>query len=143
MSNKLQIGSVSFEAFGDRLLIEEDQFKSGYECEACNGTGRSTLNSEIRCKECEGRGALLVIPEVSERRPTTGRIVSTGPACKFLSVGQSVLYSSYAGHTVDLMRAGIPIVMRIIHEPEILTVIEGHLELRSFRGKSEIAVNQG
>lgn len=138
-NNRFELGSLNFAAFGDRVLIEEDAFKSGYECTACNGTGQSTLVPGARCPECEGRGGLLAIPETSQRRPTTGTIVSVGEAVRTLRVGQSVLYSSYAGHTMDLDRAGSKVVLRILHEPEILCLVEGHLELRSVRDKSEIA----
>lgn len=140
---KFEIGPVKFAAFGDRILIQEDEFKSGYECEVCGGTGVSPINPNMRCKTCEGKGGLIVVPEISQRRPTTGTIVSIGEAVKWLKPGQSVLYSSFAGHTVDLDRAGKPLVLRILHESEVLSLVDGHLELRTVRGKSEIAINQG
>lgn len=65
-----------FEAFGDKVLIAVDVFKSGYECKDCNGTGRikedctcvkrgrpgfkynAVAESEpafnIKCPECQG-----------------------------------------------------------------------------------------
>lgn len=138
-TNKFEVNDLSFEAFGDRVLVQEDEFKSGYECDACSGTGINPLNPNMRCKSCEGKGALIVVPDTSQRRPTTGTIVSAGSDTQRLSVGQAVMYSSYAGHTIDLDRAGHKIVLRILHEPEILCVIEGHLSLKSVRGKSEIA----
>jgi co-chaperonin GroES (HSP10) len=137
--NKYEIGELKFEAFGDRIIVKQDEFKSGYECEDCGGSGYSKLNPNIRCRTCDGRGALLVIPEVSERRPTTGQIVSIGPAVKYLKVGQCVMFSSFAGHNIDLDRAGHPVVLTVLHEPEVLTLIEGHMELRSVRGKTELA----
>src|SRR2546426_12611485 len=45
-----EVGTVKFAAFGDRLLISEDEFRSGYECRTCNGSGR------VACTECEGAG---------------------------------------------------------------------------------------
>jgi co-chaperonin GroES (HSP10) len=157
-SNKLELGAIKFEAFGDRILIQEDEFKSGYECDTCSGAGIiecvecagagkigvkkcSTCEGKgsTICAECGGKGGILVVPEVSQRRPTTGTIVSVGEDVEALKVGQAVMYSSYAGHTVDLDRAGIQMVMRILHEPEVLCLVEGHLELRTIRGKSEIA----
>src|SRR4029077_11404577 len=113
------------EAFNDRLLVIEDEFRSGYECttclgkmkvpcakcgargyavcDNCRGSGQSMLapgarctlctgvgkllcdvcagNKVVTCAACEGRGVAeggIVIPEASERRPTTGVVVSTG-----------------------------------------------------------------
>jgi chaperonin GroES len=143
---KFEVGKLKFSGFGDRVLIQEDEFKSGYECGDCGGSGKSRLNPNIVCKGCSGTGVVvggLIVPEESQRKPTTGTIVSCGPECKFLKVGQAVLYSSYAGHTIDLQRAGQAIVLRVLHETEILCLIEGHLDLKTVRGKSEIAVNQG
>lgn len=138
LDNKFSVGPLKFEAFGDRVLVKQDDFKSGYECQTCGGTGKSPVNKNWKCGDCEGKGALLVIPEVSERRPTTGVIVSTGPDCQHLKVGQAVMFSSFAGHKIDLNDAGIPVVMVVLHEPEILTLVEGHLELRAVRHKSEL-----
>src|SRR5690348_11443311 len=45
------IGAVKFAAFGDRLLIREDEFRSGYECRICNGSGK------VECATCSGRGS--------------------------------------------------------------------------------------
>jgi co-chaperonin GroES (HSP10) len=146
MADKFEIGPLKFSGFGDRVLIQEDDFVSGYECPDCGGSGKSKLNVAITCKSCGGTGVYkggLIIPDESQRKPTTGTIVSTGPECKFLKVGEAVLYSSYAGHTIDLSRAGQKVVLRILHETEVLCLIEGHLDLKTVRGKSEIAVSQG
>jgi len=139
MENTFQLDDLTFEAIGDRVLIEEDQFKSGYECPDCGGTGKSAIVPGARCSSCEGKGGLLVVPEVSERRPTTGCVVSAGPNCKWLGVGDNVLYSNFAGYVVDLARAGRNVTIRILHETEVLARMTGHLELRSLKGKSEIA----
>lgn len=162
MSNKFEVGpNLKFEAFGDRLLIQEDEFRSGYECPACAGSGQSPCPNNcdkgvtplghkcshcdgvgtVRCSDCQGKGGLLHVAEVSERRPTTGVIVSTGDKVTALKVGQSVLYSSYAGYTIDLNRAGVAIVLRVLHEPEILTLVEGHMNLRDVRGKSDLVAH--
>lgn len=138
-ANKFVLDVIKFEAFGDRLLIQEDDFKSGYECDVCNGTGRSPLNPNIRCRSCEGKGGTIIVPDTAQRRPTTGIIVSTGELVKSLKVGQSVLYSSFAGHTIDLDRAGKKVVLRVLHEPEILCKVDGHLELKTTRNMSQLA----
>lgn len=156
------LGNLKFWALGDRLVIEEDEFRTGYECtvcngsgntpcDACNGSGASSVvrgarcptcagSGLLKCPSCEGKGGLLIAPEISQRRPTTGRIVSLGPACKELKLGQSVLYSNFAGYVIDLERAGRKVTLRILHETEILCGMEGQLELRNLKGKTEIAL---
>lgn len=152
-------GPVEFAAFGDRLLIIEDQFRSGYECKACDGAGETACdqcggagkykrgertfkcsqctNGKVKCAECGGKGGVLVVPDVSQRRPSTGRVVSIGEKVKNFEVGHDVLYSNFAGHAMDLDRAGMKIVIRILHESEILARVQGHLELRSVRKQTD------
>lgn len=169
--NVLKIGSIEFEATGDRILILEDEFRSGYEClvclgrqfiqcDQCGGSGKSRLNEVVRCSrcsgnkrikcpECSGKGVEdggLVIPEASERRPTTGRIVSIGPRVKELRVGESVIYPDYVGHVYDIGQGTydadgheVMAVIRIMTESEVLSRVRGHLELR--RIKRSVAVH--
>lgn len=107
-TNILKLGALSMEASGNRLLVLEDEFRSGMECPACvgkrkikspeleelvcencEGTGKSVISKEARCsrckgtgrticEKCNGKGGLLVVAEQSERRPTTGQILSVG-----------------------------------------------------------------
>lgn len=153
-------GPVNFAAFGDRLLILEDAFKSGYECRACGGKGTIRCNEcggfgsytrngnsikcsqcsgtgKLKCSECEGKGGLLVVPEQSQRRPSTGRVVSTGDKVKYFHVGDDVLYSNFAGHAMDLPLESGQVCLRILHESEILAQVKGHLELRAVRNQKE------
>jgi co-chaperonin GroES (HSP10) len=159
-ANIFRVGSLGFEAMSDRVIIQEDEFTSGYECafclgkgtlvcSGCNGDGKSRINPEARCSscqgegnlvclECHGKGGLLVIPEISERRPASGKIVSCGNGCIMLSLGDAVLYSNFSGHAMDLERmSGQKVVLRILHEKEILCKITGHLELRMVRNRVE------
>jgi co-chaperonin GroES (HSP10) len=156
--NSFSAGKVEFEALSDRILIEEDPFRSGYECTGCGGSGKAgcgncvggTTSTGKKCSHCEdgmvtcsvcsGKGGLLIAPEVSQRRPTTGKVVSVGEDVKTLRVGDSVMYSNFAGYVVDLARAGQSVVLRILHESEVLCKVRGQLELRTLRGKSEVAV---
>jgi hypothetical protein len=136
------VGEVGFAASGDRLVIEEDQFKSGYECEECGGSGRvpSTVagGKPKTCPVCNGKGGLIVVPEVSQRRPTTGIVRSAGELCKVYKVGDGVLFSNFAGFAIDLQRAGVPVCLRILHETEVLTKVRGHLELRAISSQREV-----
>lgn len=162
ISNTFDLGTLKFWALGDRVLIQQDEFKTGYECdtcggsgkvpcEGCNGSGASVRIKAARCPNCQGEGAttcpacsgkggLLIAPETAERRPTTGRVVSIGPDVETLNVGDNVLYSNFAGYAVDLVRAGVPIVLRILHESEIMCAMDGHLDLKTLKGKTEIAI---
>lgn len=162
LTNAYTIGALTFWAKGDRIIIEEDAFKSGYECETCDGSGVTLClncdghgenngkkcshcegSGQTRCNTCEGKGGFLLVPEVSQRRPTTGRIVSVGSECKECAVGDSVMYSNFSGYVIDLERSGCKVVLRILHESEILCGMSGQFDLRSIRHKSDIATFQG
>lgn len=155
------VGKVGFFATSDYIIIEEDEFRSGYECTncvgvgkvtctRCHGTGESGIVAGAKCSQCEGsgvdtcevcygKGGLLVVPEQSQRRPTTGKIVSVGPDTKQLQVGANVLYSNFSGHAIDLRRAtGQKVVLRILHEKEVLSGVVGHLELSGYSGVTDI-----
>jgi|SRR5580765_234803 len=41
-----------FRAIGHRIMVLEDEFRSGYECKACDGSG----HTNIKCKHCKGTG---------------------------------------------------------------------------------------
>lgn len=155
--NEWLFAGVAFEAFGDRILVIEDEFRSGYECKACDGagfhacsgcggTGRSTFvgharcgicsgDGKIPCMACGGKGGTLIIPDTGKRRPTTGEIVSVGANVKDLKVGDSVMYGSFTGHVSELeAQSGEKVVLRTLHEAEILAKVKGHLEYRADRG---------
>jgi co-chaperonin GroES (HSP10) len=155
-TNIYRAGPVGFEALHDKILVLEDEFRSGYECDKCNATGKlkcpdcddgsSRLNHDVRCKscnmtmlvdcaECKGKGALLVIADAAQRRPTTGRIVSVGSEVELLRRGDSVLYPSFCGEVMDLKGSDaegreIQIVVRMLKEKEAIARVTGHMELR-------------
>jgi co-chaperonin GroES (HSP10) len=160
-TNVVNLGGMTLEASEDRIIVVEDEFKSGYECRTCDGagwlecdnckgTGKSTISKDARCSQCQGNKHIicpeckgkqvieggLVIPEASERRPTTGVIVSTGPRVSAnYERGKSVIYTSFSGHVFELNafdQAGreIRIVIRVIQSSDILAKVSGHLELR-------------
>jgi len=141
-SEWFNVGEVGFAASGDRLVIEEDQFKSGYECKTCGGTGKVTskvvAGAVKKCPECDGKGGLIVVPDNAQRRPTTGIVRSAGELCKVYKVGDGVLFSNFAGFAIDLQRAGQPVCLRILHETEVLTKVRGHLELRAISSQREV-----
>lgn len=103
---KKENGNPDFaiEAAGDRVIIEEDKFRTGLECKTCDGeghTGEVCANCSgnklvdgnacpicfvrgigptgfVPCRDCHGSGGLLVAPEVAKMRPTSGTIRSVG-----------------------------------------------------------------
>jgi hypothetical protein len=159
-NNVLKLGPMTMEASSDRIIIVEDPFVSGYECascggrgivncENCEGTGKSVIVKDGKCSHCQGaksvacptcggKGGTLVLPEASERRPTTGQIVSVGPLVTTFKRGESVLYPSFVGHVLDLEATdvtGQPVVaaIRILQPVDILAKITGHMDLRRTR----------
>jgi hypothetical protein len=161
-TNVLKLGTMTMEAHADRLVIVQDPFVSGYECTTCGGkqivndvsyvscpdcfSGKrgekkcSTCSgsAKIPCPDCQGKGGLIVVPDSSERRPTTGTVVSRGHLVEHFERGQAVIYPSFAGHAYDLVAEdmhGTPVEITIVvlRESEVLAKIAGHLELRRVR----------
>ena len=160
-TNILKLGTFQTEAFNDRILVVEDEFRSGFECpecvgkkkivspeleelvcESCNGSGKSVIVKDAKCSgckgsgrtlcpTCKGKGGVIVVAQASERRPTTGTVVSIGPEVKNVERGESVLYTSFSGHVYDLaLPNGQEISIRIIQPMDILAKVSGHLELK-------------
>jgi hypothetical protein len=154
--NVYHAGPVGFEADFDRIMVLEDAFRSGYECDTCKETGklsckscangRSRLNPEIVCKDCDGslyvkcsdcggKGVLLEIPQSAQRRPTTGKVVSVGESVKKRKRGHRVMYPSFCGEVMDLKGVDsegreLAIVVRFIAEKETIARMSGTMELR-------------
>jgi hypothetical protein len=121
-------------------------------CEDCNGNGRRVIagpvgeqlskkcstcggGGMVPCPTCDGKGASIVVPDASERRPTTGTIASVGCDVKMFERGQAVIYPSFAGHAYDLTAEDlhgnpVEITIVILRESEVLAKISGHLEMR-------------
>lgn len=61
--NVFWVGFTGFEARGERVIIREDEHKSGYECLRCMDKDKRTLEgkdvSVITCDECKGDGKRL------------------------------------------------------------------------------------
>jgi chaperonin GroES len=129
----------------DCVLILEDKFKTGLECKTCEGsrtTNEDCLACEglgvekhigTRCRvcdglkkrlcpDCKGRGGLIIAPEESERRPSSGKVVSIGSKVDSVKLGERVFYSNYTGTAVNFKQKG---VLRIMHQDEILGFLHG------------------
>lgn len=95
----------TFEALHEKILVSIDIFKSGYECKECKGKGKIEVKTGreaafIDCAACQGRGALMFLPETSKNLPTTGVVVSMGRTAREKAdykIGDRVLFGAYAG----------------------------------------------
>jgi DnaJ-class molecular chaperone len=151
--NIFHAGPIGFEALFDKVLVVEDEFRSGYECETCNskgsvtcleckGSGKSFVNDKIVCKvchglttiaclDCKGKGMFLDIPDVAKNRPTTGEIRSIGTEVSRLKRGERVIYPSFCGEVMDLNgvdpKTGgeVKVVIRMLREKEVIGRVTG------------------
>ena len=62
----------------------------------------------------------IVIPGQSKEKPQQAKIIAAGPEAENVSVGQTVIYSKYAGTTVELDDADYIIVK----QEDILAIVE-------------------
>lgn len=168
-SNLLKMGGLSLEAHADRLIVVRDEFRSGYECatctgrgvvacENCKGTGVSVVAANARCSrckggktvicpECEGKQVMeggIVVPDSSKREVTTGTIVSVGPEVTKFKRGDSILFTSFTGHELDLNAyeldgTEVKVAIVIMRESEPLAKVSGHLELRRVKRSAAVA----
>lgn len=152
---------IQLEAVEDKIIVVMDQFKSGYECKECGGTGKikSTVveGADKDCPTCEGRGALLVVPQISQSLPTLGTVVSVGEKtrwAKFQS-GEWVVDLSYEILNSDLLfkaaqeSEGKKIKIRpgakVLFQPHVGTLIpfKGNLRLKIMREHEPLCVIYG
>lgn len=84
----------------------EIKHSSGHrKCDACAATG--------------WRGG-IVIPEQAQQEAITGIVVSVGPECRLLKIGDRVVHSKYAGHTLKMSEDNAIVTMR---ESEVLKIL--------------------
>ena len=62
----------------------------------------------------------IVIPGQSKEKPQQAKIVAAGPEAENVSVGQTVIYSKYAGTTVELD----DVDYIIVKQEDILAIVE-------------------
>ena len=139
-------GKIAVEATEDKIVVQLDPFKTGYECKKCGGSGKEPKICNIcqgegknrfgevcktcegdqskflgqDCRECRGIGSLIVIPESAKTLPTSGRIVSTGPACVSRKIGERVLFGAHTGYFLPFKGN---IKLRILREYEVMCMI--------------------
>jgi hypothetical protein len=133
-------GRIALEAVEDKIIIMLDPFKTGFECKVCDGTGverrcdcvtgldrfqqackKCGGNPDAfvgkECRLCKGIGSSLVIPESAKSLPTSGRIVSKGPDCTKVHIGERYLFGVHVGYFLPFKGN---ILLRCMREHEIL-----------------------
>lgn len=101
------------------------QQRDGVTCKSCLVLGfeaeKPHPSGFTKCLDCSGAGWKngIIIPEVAQGKPVTGVVVSLGPDTKLLKLGDRVLHSKYAGHTLE-MKAETYTFMR---EAEVISLL--------------------
>lgn len=88
---------IAMQAIENKIIVKVDQYKSGYECKTCSGTGKiksTVVEGSMRdCTDCEGKGATLHIPQNAQSLPSTGVIMSMGPACQSQMIKKELAFA--------------------------------------------------
>lgn len=96
-------------------------------CRTCKVLGyeRTVWRSvgKVQCEYCRGVGhpAGIVIPDTAKSAPISGIVVSTGPDCKLLRLGDRVMFSRYSGHELVTPDGE---VFHTMHEHEVLELLK-------------------
>lgn len=99
---------------------------SEFPCRTCQVLGYDREQKHpsgfVACIACNGSGWAggIVLPEIAQSAPVSGIVVSIGPECVNLKLGDSVLHSKYAGHTVTTPEGESYTTM---HEHEVLWLL--------------------
>jgi co-chaperonin GroES (HSP10) len=132
---------VSLQAVEDKIIILVDEYKSGFECKTCHGKGRiaSTVveGADKECSECRGRGQILHIPQNAQSMPSTGVIVSMGPATQYMIAKRTGVEKSLLNELYPLQ-----IGSRVIFGVHVGTKIpiKGNIKLTIMREKEPLAL---
>lgn len=137
VANKIAVESVE-----DKIIVRLDEFRSGFECKhcggsgieppcICSGTGTNRLGGTCKncngdstkfagggdCSVCKGIGSSLILPDSAKSLPSSGRIVSCGPGCIARKVGERVLFGVHTGYFLPFKGN---VKLRIMRETEVL-----------------------
>lgn len=146
---------IQLEAVEDKIIVIMDQYKSGFECKTCGGTGKikSTVvvDAEKECPECHGKGGLLVVPETAKSLPTLGTVVSLGPETPwmknkyeymaFQNIGTDIPFEKSNLSKTILVRPGA----KVLFQPHVGTMIpfKGNIKLKVMRAHEPLCVIYG
>lgn len=99
---------------------------SGFQKEAWFSSGRK------RCVKCYGSGWRngVVIPEESQTQAITGVVVSVGPLVTMWKIGDRLIFSRFAGHTLDVSKTESFVMM---DEKEALGILRQKSERPKWR----------
>jgi co-chaperonin GroES (HSP10) len=105
--------------------------RSKMNCPSCGGDYLGA-RKDFTCTECNGKGALIWIPDQSKLLPTTGVIVSVGSEVTNAALKNHtrVLFGAYSGTMIPTKAPGV--VFKVIRDIEVLLVIEGGEDLAAF-----------
>jgi co-chaperonin GroES (HSP10) len=104
---------------------EGKQQKDGQICKTCVVLGFESEKPHPsgfeKCKACSGAGWKngIIIPEVAQGKPVTGVVVSVGPSTQLLKLGDRVLHSKYAGHTLEMKQE----TYTFMREAEVISLL--------------------
>lgn len=142
--------------YHDKMMIDQGDEYVKFKCSHCEGKGW------LVCPACNGTGTYeggLAHSQDSERRPTTGTIVSVGwmldPSNWYARLrrwfkgavtyrrGDSVIYPSFAGDFFDLEAADVngndvKVTIGILSETDVIARVRGHLELRRVKSRKAL-----
>jgi co-chaperonin GroES (HSP10) len=96
-------------------------------CRSCQvlGYGMEAKRAQgyVQCAACLGSGWAggIARPEYTQSEPITGIVVSVGPLCVNLQLGDRVLHSRYSGHQQSAPSGEFYTIM---HEHEVLELIK-------------------
>lgn len=129
---------IKLEAIEDKIIVLIDDYKSGYECKDCAGTGKISVKSNVvegamreeTCSVCRGQGALIIIPQIAKSLPSSGVVISLGEKCLAMA---------------GLKNAKIQLGARIVFSPHVGTFIpfKGNIKLKIMREHEPLCVMYG
>jgi len=140
---------VSMQGISDKIIILVDEYKSGYECKTCGGTGQvaSVINPDIKrtCDNCKGKGLTLVIPDTAKSMPSTGVIVSMGPETEFMRAQRTwkfYILQFFNVHKKFLNSIPVQIGTRVVFGVHVGTKIpiKGNIKLTIMREKEPLCI---